>query len=242
MGLIRSLLRMVAVAALAASLVACGGDDGGDSPATGGQSNNPPVPSNPQVPSDPPPTSGNPSTENSRPTITGEPGTAVLVGQAYAFRPAASDPDDDTLTFSASNLPDWAVFDERTGRISGTPDVQHVGTFSGITVTVSDGKASATLGPFEIVVTEVAGGSATLSWVPPTENVDGSPLTDLAGYEIRYGQDSSDLSEAVLLDNPSLSLYVIENLTSGTWYFAVAAVNSQGVPSPLSNLASKTIS
>ena len=147
MGLIRSLLRMVAVAALAASLVACGGDDGGDSPATGGPSA-----------SNPPPTSENPSAANSRPTITGEPGTVVLAGQAYAFRPAASDPDDDTLTFTASNLPDWAAFDERTGRISGTPGAEHVGTFSGITITVSDGKASATLGPFEITVTEVAGG------------------------------------------------------------------------------------
>ena len=235
MDLIRSLLRMVAVAGLAASLIACGGDDGGDSPTTGGQSNNP------QVPSDPPPTSENPPAANSRPTITGEPGTAVLVGQVYTFQPAASDPDNDTLTFTVSNLPDWAAFDERTGRISGTPDAEHVGSFSGITVTVSDGQASATLGPFEIVVTEVAGGSATLSWVPPTENLDGSPLTDLAGYEIRYGQDSSDLSETVLLDNPSLSLYVIENLTNGIWYFAVAAVNSQGVRSPLSDVASKTI-
>jgi len=92
------------------------------------------------------------------------------------------------------------------------------------------------------VVAQVASGSATLSWVAPTQNVDGSALTDLAGYEIRYGQSSSDLSQTVLLNNPSLNIYVVENLTSGTWYFAVAAVNGQGGTSPLSNVASKTIS
>ena len=233
MGSVRAKFRVIAITVMAAALVACGGDDG-DAPATGGQSNNPP--------NSPPPTSENPPPANSQPTITGQPGAAVLVGQAYAFRPAASDPDGDTLTFTASNLPEWAVFDESTGRISGTPSAEHVGAFAGITITVSDGDASATLGPFEITVTEIAGGSATLSWTAPTQNVDGSPLTDLAGYEIRYGQSSSDLSETVLLENSSLSLYVVENLTSGTWYFAVAAVNSQGVTSPLSNVASKTIS
>lgn len=235
MGSIRAKFRVIAITVLAAALVACGGGDDGDAPATGGQSHNPPN-------SSPPPASESPPPANSQPSITGQPGTAVLVGQTYTFRPAASDPDGDTLTFTASNLPAWAVFDESTGQISGTPDAEHVGTFSGITITASDGEASATLGPFEITVTEVAGGSATLSWVAPTQNVDGSPLTDLAGYEIRYGQSSADLSETVQLDNPSLNVYVIENLTSGTWYFAVTAVNSQGVTSPLSNVASKTIS
>jgi hypothetical protein len=30
-------------------------------------------------------------------------------------------------------------------------------------------------------------GQATLSWDPPTTNVDGTPLTDLAGYKVYYG-------------------------------------------------------
>jgi hypothetical protein len=49
------------------------------------------------------------------------------------------------------------------------------------------------------------------------------------------------LSRSVSLTNASLSTYVIDNLTPGTWYFAVAAVNSQGVSSALSSVASKTI-
>lgn len=223
---VRSLVRWVAGVMLAASLAACGGGEGGDSPGTGGQSDNPP------------PTGGT----NAAPRISGTPVASVLAGQAYDFRPSASDSDGDTLTFTAENLPEWASFDESTGRISGTPDEADIATFSGITITVSDGEASSTLCPFSIVVTDVGNGSATLSWEPPTQNVDGTPLTNLAWYEIRYGLSSSELSQSVMVNNPSLSVYVLENLTSGTWYFAVAAVNSEGGTSPLSNVASKTIS
>lgn len=231
MGQTRSIPQWVITLTLAFSLAACGGDDGGSSPGTGGQSNNPP------------PTTGTPPpSSNARPTIDGQPISTVLVGEAYDFRPSASDSDGDTLTFSANGLPAWATFDERTGRIFGTPNAEDVATYSGITITVSDGEATASLEPFAITVTGVGNGSATLSWAPPTQNVDGTPLTNLAGYEIRYGRSSSDLSQSVMLANPSLSVYVLDNLTSGTWYFAVAAMNTDGIASPLSNVASKTIS
>ncbi len=165
----------------------------------------------------------------------------VLSGQTYSFQPSAKDANGDSLTFSASGLPAWASIDSKTGRITGAPSASEVGEYEGITITVSDGKASASLGPFSITVSEVAGGTATLSWTPPTENTDGSVLANLAGYEVRYGRDRNNLSNVVSLDNPSLSIYVVENLTSGTWYFAVAAINSAGVASDLSNVAAKTI-
>jgi len=139
-----------------------------------------------------------------------------------------------------TGLPEWATFNASTGRISGTPSAADVGTYE-VTITVSDGKATASLGPFTITVAQVASGAATLSWLPPTENTDGSALTNLAGYEVRYGRDRNNLSNSVRIDDPSVTVYVIENLTSGTWYFAVAAINSQGIASELSNIASKTI-
>lgn len=36
----------------------------------------------------------------------------------------------------------------------------------------------------EACETRAAGGSISLTWTPPTENTDGSPLTDLAGYRV----------------------------------------------------------
>jgi hypothetical protein len=178
---------------------------------------------------------------NSAPTIQGSPGGSIVAGQAYSFQPTAADADGDTLTFTVSNLPSWATFNQTTGRISGTPAAADVATYSDIRITVSDGQASASTAMFSITVTSVGNASVTLSWTPPTQNEDGTALTDLAGYEVRYGQDEDDLNQAVQLSNASLNRYVVENLATGTWFFAVRAVNSAGVSSALSNVATKTI-
>lgn len=182
------------------------------------------------------------SSTNAAPTVTGTPGSTVVAGQAYSFQPSATDPNGDQLTFSVANLPSWATFTATTGRISGTPTAAQVGAYSNITITVSDGRASASIGPFTITVSDVGTGSATLSWTPPTQNSDGSTLSNLTGYRVLYGRTSSNLDQQVDLDNPSINRYVVENLSSGTWYFAVVAVNATGLTSQLSNTANKTIS
>ena len=176
--------------------------------------------------------------------MSGTPGATAVVGQAYSFQPAAADANGDQLTFTVANLPGWASFDRTTGRITGTPTAPQVGSYANITITVSDGTATATVGPFTITVSDVANasGSATLSWIAPTQNTDGSSLGNLAGFRVMYGRTSGNLDQTVNLDNPSLSRYVVENLSSGTWYFAVVAVNAAGQTSQLSNTASKTVS
>lgn len=186
--------------------------------------------------------SGGP-TGNAPPTIQGQPSGSVQAGQAYTFQPSANDPNGDALTFSVSNLPDWASFNAATGRLAGTPSAADIATYSNIRISVSDGSASASLAAFSIAVVDVGTGTgtATLSWTPPTENSDGSALTDLAGYQVHYGRTQSTLNQTVTLNNASLSTYVVENLGTGTWYFALVAVNSRGTTSALSGLASKTI-
>jgi hypothetical protein len=74
-------------------------------------------------------------------------------------------------------------------------------------------------------------GSATLDWMPPTENVDGSILTNLAGYTVYYGTSAGNLTQSVKITNPGLTAYTMTNLPSGTWYFAVTAYSSAGVES-----------
>jgi hypothetical protein len=83
--------------------------------------------------------------------------------------------------------------------------------------------------------------SIAFSWVPPTENNNGSPLTNLAGYKIHYGTASQDYTQVVAVDNPSLNRYVLESLPSGTYYFAITAYNSAGVESNLSGEISATL-
>jgi hypothetical protein len=83
--------------------------------------------------------------------------------------------------------------------------------------------------------------SVTVSWVAPIENVDGTALTDLAGFVIVYGTASDALSESVYIDNPSIDRYLLEDLASGTWYFGVKAYSSSGEESELSTIVSKKI-
>ena len=191
--------------------------------------------------------SGSPPTSNltggnSAPKISGTPSTTAQVNQAYAFQPAASDPDGDRLTFQVVNKPAWAAFDAATGRLSGTPSSSATGVFSDVRISVSDGKLSTTLAPFSITVASGELGSATLSWQPPTENTDGSALTNLAGYVVRYGTSSGSLSSEVRIANPGVTTYVVGDLAPATWYFQVSAYNTSGVESAPSTTASKTIS
>jgi hypothetical protein len=113
---------------------------------------------------------------NRAPTITGTPPTSVTAGTAYTFTPSASDPDNDSLGFTIANKPTWAAFDTATGRLSGTPTSQNVGSFSGIVITVSDGKSggTASLAAFTITVNAAANRAPTISGTPTTTITAGS--------------------------------------------------------------------
>ena len=178
---------------------------------------------------------------NRAPTISGTPASSVNAGVAYSFQPSATDADGDTLTYSIQNVPSWATFSTSTGRLSGTPSTANAGTYSNIVISVSDGTASASLPSFAITVSQATTGSATLSWTPPTQNTDGSALTNLAGYRINYGTSSANLSQTVQIANVGIATYTVSGLASGTWYFAVKAYTTGGTESDLSNVGSKTI-
>jgi hypothetical protein len=163
------------------------------------------------------------------------------VGVAYSFTPTASDANGDALTFSITNKPSWATFSTSTGKLSGTPSA--TGTFSNVQIAVSDGKVLTLLPSFTITVSSGSSttGAASLSWTPPTRNTDGSTLTNLAGYKISYGTSSSSLSKTITIANAGISSYVVDGLTSGTWYFSIKAYTSVGTESAASPVASKSI-
>jgi hypothetical protein len=175
------------------------------------------------------------------PTISGTPGVTIAAGNAYSFQPTATDAAGKALTFSITNAPSWATFSASTGLLSGTPAAAAVGSYANIVISVSDGSASVSLPAFSITVSAATSGSVTLNWMPPTQNTNGTPLTDLSGYIISYGTDAGSLSQQISLSNPSLSTYVVSGLSAGTWYFAIKAVTSSGADSGFSNTASKTI-
>jgi hypothetical protein len=182
---------------------------------------------------------------NDAPIISGKPLSTAVVNLPYVFRPDVRDPDGDVLVFQVARKPSWAAFDPATGELSGTPPAGTTGTYTGITIVVSDGELKSSLPSFSIkVTTSTATGStssAALSWSAPTQNEDGSPLTDLAGYRIHYGTSASNLSKRVEVGNPATTSTVVRNLTLGTWFFSISAYTLSGAESSRSQVVSKVI-
>jgi Calx-beta domain len=112
-------------------------------------------------------------------------------------------------------------------------------------LTSIDGQASFGTPAAATVAVGAAGsssGTVTLSWAAPTENTNGSALTNLAGYDIYYGTSPSALTQKVTINSVAVLSYVISDLSSGTWYFEVKSVNTLGVQSVPSNPVSTSVS
>jgi hypothetical protein len=82
----------------------------------------------------------------------------------------------------------------------------------------------------------------TVSWRKPTTNNDGSPLADLAGYYVYYGNNPKALTHVIQVRDPAASNYVIHRLKPGTYYFRIAAFNASGVTSDVSATVATVIS
>jgi hypothetical protein len=172
------------------------------------------------------------------PTISGSPATADVVGEAYSFVPTTTNPGGGVLSFAIANMPAWAKFSTVSGALTGSPTNAQAGAYANIDISVSSGGLSASMAAFSITVSE---GSASLSWTAPTENTNGTALTDLAGYTISYGTSPSDMSQTVQVATSSATSYVVGNLSSGTYYFTIAANATDGTHSAESAEGSKVI-
>ena len=196
-------------------------------------------------------------------SIYGTPSTSVLATRYYGFQSWATDTDHKGVSYVIKNKPSWATFNARYGHLYGVPTAADVGTYSGIVITATDGISSASLPAFSITVkpdgttTTTGGGSGsgggtgsgggsstgsvTVSWTPPTENTNGTALTNLAGYTISYGTNASSLTNSVKVATTGVTSYVIDSLPAGTYYFGVTAYTSAGETSSVSTIVSKTI-
>ena len=85
-------------------------------------------------------------------------------------------------------------------------------------------------------------GEVSLTWTPPTQNDDGTPLTDLAGYTIYYGAaDGGPYPTAILVVDELATAYTVTGLVEGTYYFVMTAYNSENLESIWSNQATKIV-
>lgn len=173
-------------------------------------------------------------TGNAAPAISGNPTRAINIGDMYSFTPSASDADGDKLTFTIENKPLWLDFNGETGNLSGQATLGDAGVFTDIRIKVSDGSKHATLPMFDITVEQAGALSTTLDWTPPTENEDGSPLMDLAGYKIYWGTTPGDYTRSETINNPGISSYVVDDLNPGTYEFVATSFNVAGIESEYS--------
>jgi hypothetical protein len=153
---------------------------------------------------------------NTPPVISGTPATTVAQGTNYSFTPSAADQDPGTnFTFSIDNMPTWALFNAKTGNLTGTPGANDVGTSSNIIITVSDGEVPASLVAFAI----------TVSNVNDAPVISGTPATTVAqGTNYSFTPTASDA------DTDTTLTFSIDNMP--TWASFNAKTGSlTGTPS-----------
>ena len=106
--------------------------------------------------------------------LSGTPENQVDEGVEYTFEPVIANPNEETLTFTAKNLPVWAEIDSATGVVSGTPLFTDARKYQNIQIIAEGSKGGrATLPLFEIEVADV-NQLPELTSEPPLEVKEGS--------------------------------------------------------------------
>ena len=174
------------------------------------------------------------------PTPTGgsDPGDTEPVNQASSLTVSLSalDPLIDsgaltTLTWSSTNADSCSASGgwsgSRTTSGNETVGPLFANTSFALTCSSADGNA------VTMIMVNVKG-VLTLNWVAPTENVDGTPLTDLAGYRIYYGDSSRAYLNSADVNDSGATSYAL-TVPSGSYYVAMTALNLSGDESAYSN-------
>ena len=117
------------------------------------------------------------------PTILGAPEAIALEDASYSFTPIVTDEDDSSFSFSVTDLPTWASFNNLDGTISGVPVNANAGDTNQTSISVSDGFSTTTLGPFTITVENTNDAPV----------IAGTPLTNIAeNANYRFTPSASD--------------------------------------------------
>jgi hypothetical protein len=161
-----------------------------------------------------------------------------VINEYFSFVASASRADQKAVDVRVENAPAWAgtwtYFDGQVTWVIlyGTPSTQDLGVHPPVRIIAANGLAT-TEKSFEMPVAVATGASWTLTWPAPTQNDDGSPLLDLAGF--RYYVWSPDAVSPVITDvgptGPSLHA---SGMAAGLWKVAVTAYNSARAESGLS--------
>lgn len=141
-----------------------------------------------------------------------------------------------TLTWSTANADECTASGDWSGPkpTSGSFDTGPLAGTASYTLSCTGPSGNA----LASVTVEVV--DKTLHWQAPTQNVDGSPLTDLAGYNVYWGTASRSYQSSHTIDDPGVTEWEV-TAPPGTYYFALTAFDAEGSESGYSNEVIKTI-
>jgi hypothetical protein len=153
-----------------------------------------------------------PITGSAEVRISGTPPRSVTAGERYSFKPTATSTAGRTVSYSVRNKPAWAVFSIATGLLSGAPAGAQTGTYPGIVISASDGRASAALPAFSVSVNAAPPAATTLSQKHPGDAGLGSDPAvvlyenfaegSVAGVVARYNSYKNTAGLALVADHP----------------------------------------
>ncbi|MDE2015976.1 MAG: hypothetical protein KGI72_05635 [Patescibacteria group bacterium] len=88
-----------------------------------------------------------------------------------------------------------------------------------------------------LIAVTLVGLNGKILWIAPTTNMDGSPLTDLAGFKLYCGAASRVYSIKTNIPGASSTTLPVTKagLKDGVWYCALTAYNTSGGESGYSN-------
>jgi hypothetical protein len=93
----------------------------------------------------------------------------------------------------------------------------------------------------QTIITGPVTGSVRLTWTAPTQNEDGTALTDLAGYKIYWGTTAGNYPNSVTINDATATTYVVDNLAPGAYEFVATSFNTSNVESSYSTPATKVV-
>ncbi|WP_417565760.1 hypothetical protein [Marinobacter sp.] len=85
--------------------------------------------------------------------------------------------------------------------------------------------------------------AALLSWTAPLTRENGESLAmgEIAGFEVVYGSSAETLDQSLAIGDASVDQLLVDELTEGTWYFAIRTLDTDGNRSRLSEVVYKQI-